>query len=358
MARKDKLSLAQKEQRTAYKLLIPALLILAAVAFYPLFQVFYTSLTDKVFASGKDEAPEFIGLENYKRLLGLTIQELPAVLDDSTGETLIDESTGRPVYERAIRVLPRSPIRYREWFQFSFFGRRYVVGARDPEFMKAIWNTLVFTVISVFLETILGLGVALVVNSNFKGKGIMRATMLVPWAVITVVSARIWEWMLQPTRAGLFNMVLSRLGLGDGDLSFLSMSGLQMPTLIAVDVWKTTPFMALLILAGLQLIPRELYEAGRVDGASRIRQFLSITMPLLKPTLAVALIFRTLDALRVFDVFQVLMGNRMYSMASYNYYQLIGNRNMGLASAIGVIIFFLIGIFAVIYMRLMGVDEE
>ncbi|CCU85438.1 Binding-protein-dependent transport systems inner membrane component (fragment) [Mesotoga infera] len=164
--------------------------------------------------------------------------------------------------------------------------------------------------------------------------------------------------MLQPTRAGLFNAVLSKLGWGDGDLSFLSMPALQMPTLIAVDVWKTTPFMALLILAGLQLIPRELYEAARVDGAGRLKQFLSVTLPLLKPTLAVALIFRTLDALRVFDVFQVLMGNRMYSMASYNYYQLIGNRNMGLASAIGVIIFFLIGIFAVIYMRLMGVDKE
>jgi trehalose/maltose transport system permease protein len=223
--------------------------------------------------------------------------------------------------------------------------------------MKAIWNTLVFTVVSVFLETILGLGVALVVNSNFKGRGVMRATMLVPWAVITVVSARIWEWMLQPTRAGLFNMVLNRLGLGDGSLSFLSSPALQMPTLIAVDVWKTTPFMALL-LAGLQLIPRELYEAGRVDGASKFRQFFSITLPLLKPTLAVALIFRTLDALRAFDVFQVLMGNRMYSMATYNYYQLIGNRNMGLASAIGVIIFIFIAVFAVIYMRFMGVDKE
>jgi trehalose/maltose transport system permease protein len=200
--------------------------------------------------------------------------------------------------------------------------------------------------------------VALVVNSNFKGRGIMRATMLVPWAVITVVSARIWEWMLQPTRAGLFNMVLNRLGLGDGSLSFLSSPALQMPTLIAVDVWKTTPFMALLLLAGLQLIPRELYEAGRVDGANKFRQFFSNTLPLLNPTLAVALIFRTLDALRVFDVFQVLMGNRMYSMATYNYYQLIGNRNMGLASAIGVIIFIFIAIFAVIYMRLMGVDKE
>ncbi|HQQ57370.1 MAG TPA: sugar ABC transporter permease, partial [Mesotoga sp.] len=203
MARKDsKLTLAQKEQRTAYRLLIPALVILAAVAFYPLFEVFYTSFTNRVFASGTDEAPDFIGIENYKSLLGLTIQEMPPVIDTETGQPQTDAS-GKAVYERAVRVLPRTPVRYREWFQFSFFGKRYVVGARDPEFMKAIWNTLVFTVVSVFLETILGLGVALVVNSNFKGRGVMRATMLVPWAVITVVSARIWEWMLQPTRAGL-----------------------------------------------------------------------------------------------------------------------------------------------------------
>jgi len=205
---------------------------------------------------------------------------------------------------------------------------------------------------------LLGLIVALVVNSEFKGRGAMRAVMLVPWAVITVVSARMWEWMFEPTRAGLFNMLGDRFGLIDGSYSFLSSANLQLPAIIAVDVWKTTPFMALLILAGLQLIPNELYEAAEVDGASKFRQFFNITLPLLKPSLAVALIFRTLDALRVFDVFQVMLSQKRYSMASFNYFQLISARKMGMASAIGVIIFIIIFAFAILYMKSLGVDTE
>lgn len=153
-------------------------------------------------------------------------------------------------------------------------------------------------------------------------------------------------------------MILQRLSLGDGNIAFLSQPAWQLPALIMVDVWKTTPFMALLLLAGLQLIPDELYEAARMDGAGSLRQFTSITMPLLKPAMAVALVFRTLDALRVFDLFQVMLAQSRYSMASYNYYQLIGNRAMGKASAIGVIMFVFIFIFAVLYIRLLGVKTD
>jgi trehalose/maltose transport system permease protein len=116
--------------------------------------------------------------------------------------------------------------------------------------------------------------------------------------------------------------------------------------------------MALLLLAGMQTIPEELYEAAAIDGASPVKQFFSITFPLLKPAMAVALIFRTLDALRVFDVFQVLLGQSQYSMATYNYFQLIGNRNMGLASAIGVVIFIIIFGFAIAYIKMLGVDMD
>jgi trehalose/maltose transport system permease protein len=357
MKKKGKeLTLAQREQRLAYKLLLPAFLILVIIAVYPLGQVFYTSFTDRTFASA-DKETKFIGFENYRKLLSMTIKELPQVIDEN-GNPEIDPETNKPVYERPIRVLPRKPIRYKELTQFSFLGKRYVIGAADPDFISAITNTIIFTVISVILETILGLVIALVVNSNFKGRGVMRTVMLVPWAVITVVSARMWEWMLQPNRIGFFNAFLDRLGIGDGQIAFLTTKELQLPSIIAVDVWKTTPFMALLLLAGLQLIPNTLYEAAEIDGASKVRQFFTITLPLLKPTIAVALVFRTLDALRVFDVFQVLLSSRRYSMASYNYFQLIGNRNMGLASAIGVIIFILISIFAVSYIRMLGVDAD
>ena len=226
------------------------------------------------------------------------------------------------------------------------------------DFIKSIKDTVLFSVISVFLETLLGLGVALVVNSGFKGRGIMRATMLVPWAIITVVSARIWQWMFQPTRAGMFNALLSGLGLTDGQTAFLREASLQLPAIIAVDVWKTTPFMALLILAGLQSIPWDLYEAAEVDGASKFRQFWSITLPLLTPALTVALIFRTLDALRVFDVFQVLLSRTRYSMASFAQDQLIQYQAAGMSSAASVVIFLLILIFAIIYIRALGVETE
>ena len=348
--------LLQREQRLAYFLLLPTFVVLVVVALYPLGLVFVTSFTDRTFASPRE--PNYVGLNNYTQLLGMTIRELPPLIDEATGLQIVDPKTGEPLYERPLRILPREPRRYREVAQFSFFGKRYVLGATDPDFVKAVWDTLVFTVISVLLETILGLGIALVVNSSFKGRGLMRAAMLVPWAVITVVSARMWQWMLAPTRVGVINVIFQRLGLGDGNIAFLTQPEWQLPSIIMVDVWKTTPFMALLLLAGLQVIPGELYEAARVDGAGPVRQFISITMPLLMPTMAVALVFRTLDALRVFDVFQVMLAQSRYSMASYNYYQLIGNRAMGKASAIGVIIFIFIFIFAVLYIWMLGVETD
>ncbi|PKP58575.1 sugar ABC transporter permease [Candidatus Atribacteria bacterium HGW-Atribacteria-1] len=351
-----KLNIARREQYLAYKLLLPSFLILIIVAIYPLGQVFYTSLTNRTFASSKKTS--FIGLNNYADLLGITIKELPPIIDKDTGKQIVNSKTGKPFYQRPIEILPRRPHRYRELSQFNFFGKRYVIGVSNLDFIKAIKDTLTFTVISVLLETVIGLAVALVINSNFWGRGVMRAAMLVPWAVITVVSARVWEWMLFPTRIGLFNVLLQKLGIGDGQIAFLSMDKWQLPILITIDIWKTTPFMALLLLAGLQLIPAELYEAAWVDGANKFRQFLSITLPLLRPILAVALIFRTLDALRVFGLFQVLLTQKRYSMASYSYYQLIGNRNMGLASATGVIIFVLIFIFAVGYIRLLEVKTK
>lgn len=330
-------NLFKKEQSLAYKMLIPTILILLIVAVYPLGQVVYTSFTNRIFA-GVEET-EFVGLDNYTSLFSLTIKELP---ED----------------KYSFEVLPRKPKRYKELTTFSFSGEKYIIGAIHPEFIKSIWNTIIFTFFAVFFETLFGFIIALVVNSKFVGRGVMRAIMLLPWAVITVVSARIWEWILFPSRIGFLNMFLSKFGIGNGQISFLTESGLQLPSLIMVDVWKTTPFMALLILAGLQLIPNELYEAARVDGAGKIKQFFSITFPLLKPSLAVALIFRTLASLRVFGLFQVLVGQQKYSMASYNYYQLIGNRAMGLASAISVIIFIIIFIFAVMYMKTLGVENE
>jgi len=347
--------LAKAEERLAYLLLVPTLVVLFLIAFYPLGSVFYTSFTDRRFASGDE--PEFIALDNYSNLLSLTVASLEPEVNEA-GEVVRDPDTGEIDYPPAVEVLPRQPRRYRELTQFSLFGNRYVIGATDAEFIQAIIDTVAFTVVTVALETILGLGIALVVNSEFKGRGMMRVVMLVPWAIPTAVSSRMWEWMFKDTRAGFFNILSQDLGLGSGQIPFLVDQTWQLPAMIAIDVWKTTPFMALLLLAGLQLIPNDLYEAANVDGAGRVRQFWSVTLPLLRPTLAVALVFRTLDAIRVFDVFQIVLQKKRYSMASYAYYELIDGKAMGYSSAASVVIFFIIFIFAVIYIRMLGVSNE
>ncbi len=347
--------LAKSEERMAIWLLVPTLVVLFAIAIFPLGRVFYTSFTNEVFASTTET--QFVGFANYRQLLSLTIRELPPVLDAS-GNSEIDPKTGQIVYERAINILPREPIRYREADQFGVFGHRYVVGATDPEFILAMRDTLSFTFWTVLFETILGLIVALVVNVKFTGRGMMRAVMLVPWAIPTAVSSKMWEWMFGSTRTGFFNVIFQNLGLSNGQTPFLESSAWQMPAMIMIDVWKTTPFMALLLLAGLQLIPADIYEAADMDGASKMRQFFSMTLPLLKPTLAVALIFRTLDALRVFDLFQIVLAQTRYSMASFSYYELISNRAAGYSSASSVVIFLVIFLFAIMYIRTLGVDSE
>ncbi len=347
--------LAKGEQRLAYWLLVPTLVILLAIAFYPLGSVFYSSFTNDTFAS--EVETDFVGFQNYSDLLSITFAELPQELDDS-GQPVIDPDTGEPEYLSPVQVLPRQPRAYREVFTFGLFGNQYVLGATDADFVLSIIDTLIFTVTTIILEVIIGLGIALVLNVPFRGRGSMRAAMLVPWAILTAVSSRIWEWMFIDTRAGLFNIVFQNLGLTDGQTAFLANESFQLPAAIIIDVWKTTPFMALLLLAGLALIPSELYEAADVDGASKWNQFTSITLPLLRPTLAVALVFRTLDALRVFDLFQIVFAQSKYSMASFAYYELIDSQRLGYSSAASVVIFLLITIFAVVYIRSLGIGED
>jgi len=406
----------RREQSAAYKLLAPTLVIIILVAIYPLGSALIKGFTDETFASA--EPTEFVGLRNYAQLLGMTIRKLPPrenftiteeameklrgrnisaevlteleamqgkvykgkdkfekALSKALGKDLAkqhgwvistyadkkiarDPETREILYESPVRVLPRKPIRYREAGQFSFFGTHFVIGARDPDFILAIKDTLIFTVATVGLETVFGMIFALIVNANFPGRSAMRALMLVPWAIPTAISSRTWQWMFQSTRAGFFNAVGDMFGMGTGQTAFLQLEAWQLPAMIAIDVWKTTPFMALLILAGLQLIPGSIYEAANVDGASKWRQFWTITLPMLKPTIAVALVFRTLDALRVFDLFQIVLGQSRYSIGSFIYYQLINNRATGYSAAGGVLMFILLFAFAFSYIKFLGVQSE
>lgn len=289
-------TLGARQARLAWILLLPTLAVLVGVALYPLVTTFYNSLTDA--RLGSSRSVQFVGLENYRWLL------------------------------------------------------------TDPVFLEAVGNTLYFTVVSVSAELVLGLLIALVIHSQFPGRGLVRAAVLVPWAIPTVVSAQMWRWMYNDV-FGVVNDLLMRVGLLDAPLAWTAVPGLAMHAIIAVDVWKTTPFMALLLLAGLQVIPRDLYEAARVDGASQMRQFFSITLPLLRPAMLVALIFRTLDALRVFDVIFVMTAGASgtESMATYNRRVLIEFQQLGYGSAVSVMIFFVIFVFVLLYVRLLRGNE-
>ncbi len=350
---RDSLSHAARiEQRSAYLLVTPALLVVLVVAIYPLGSGLLKSFTDETFAS--DRAPAYVGLRNYSSLLGVAVRITKPLTDLATGAALTDSRTGAPKYPSPDDVLPRRPVRYSLLSEFSVLGTRVVVGARNPAFILAILNTLAFTLITISFEVTLGTLLALLLQRRFRGRGALRAIMLVPWAIPTVISSRMWAWMFASTRAGFFNVILQCAGIGNGQIPFLEIKGWQLPIMCIIDIWKTTPFMTLLVLAGLQLIPLELYEAAEVDGVTRTRRFWRITLPLLRQTLAVALVFRTLDALRVFDLFQIVLGESRYSMASYTYYQLIQNRAAGYSAASGVIIFLLIFGFAVLYTRILG----
>jgi trehalose/maltose transport system permease protein len=352
---KEKLN--SKEVLFAWNLLIPTLALIILVAARPLEQTFIRSLTDKRFAS--QDVPNFVGLENYQNLLGIRFDTVPCRVDEeskgceiSRDGSILWQSIDREKLERGFRTVWTIKL------PFSQTPTGLSISGLDRDFVKAIWTTLFFTVISVSLELFVALFMALTVNSSFKGRGLMRAVMLVPWAIPTVISARLWELMLKDTSAGILNHILMDLRLIDGPQAWLSVSSLQIPSAIMVDVWKTAPFMALLLLAGLQTISIELYEAASVDGANRFQQFFAITLPLLRPTIAVALVFRTLDALRVFDLFNVLFGRQQLTMATYNYEMLVNNQRDGYASAVSMIIFLLISIFAILYVRMLSVETE
>ena len=290
-ARPDRL--ARRRARLAWLLVLPLLTSLAVAALWPLGRTIWFSLTDAVlFDLG---AAAYVGLDNYGVLL------------------------------------------------------------TDPEWWRSVWNTLFFTTVSVTLEVILGFVIALTLNARFPGRGALRAAVLIPWAIPTVVSAKMWAWMFHDVY-GVLNEILIAFGILSAPVAWTASPNLAMAALIAVDVWKTTPFVALLLLAGLQMLPKDCYEAARVDGASAWTTFFRITLPLMKPALTVAVIFRVLDAMRIFDLVYVLTGStqQTMTMAVYARQRLIDFQDFGLGSAASTLLFLVIAIVTVIYLMALG----
>jgi len=289
---------AKSRERLAWILCAPSVLVVLLVAIYPLFQSFRLSFTNARF--GSTRPTQYVGLDNYRRL----------------------------------------------W--------------HDADFHSALWHTIQFTVASVAVETVLGIAVALIINSNFQGRGFVRTSMLIPWAVPTVVSSQLWKFMLNQNNGVINDVLVNRLHILDNKVAWLANNSTVLASIIAVDVWKTTPFMALLILAGLQIIPSDVYEAATVDGASKWKQFWQITLPLLRPALVVALIFRTLDAFRVFDIVYVMKGVSLetQTVAIYARQTMIDEQRLGRGAAASVVIFLCIAAMVLVYTRLVKVEES
>jgi multiple sugar transport system permease protein len=227
--------------------------------------------------------------------------------------------------------------------------RNYSTALQDPDWRAALYHTLIFTVASVSLELVIGLGMALAMHAAFRGQGLLRTTVLVPWAVLTVVTAVMWRTMFV-SPYGFVNTILGThtVWLGSEPQALI--------IIILADVWKTAPFMALLILAGLQVIPGEVYEAAKVDGATTWQRFVKITLPLLTPAILVALIFRTLDALRIFDLPYVLTQGQFgtSTLSTIAQETFATNRIYGLGSAMAVLTFIIVMIVSFSYIRFVG----
>jgi multiple sugar transport system permease protein len=228
---------------------------------------------------------------------------------------------------------------------------------KDSRFWEATGYTFNFTVISVFFELILGLMIALIINRNFKGRGLVRASVLIPWAIPTVVGALMWKF-LYDGQFGIISYLLTKIGILPNAGVLLTTDFGAKFSVIFADVWKTTPYMALLLLAGLQTIDSTLYEAADVDGATKIQQFFRITLPLLRPTILVALLFRTLDAFRVFDLVYVLTGggNSTETITSYAYKNMFAQMDFGKGSTLSVIIFICIATISIGYIKILGAE--
>ncbi|HNX62390.1 MAG TPA: sugar ABC transporter permease [Candidatus Limiplasma sp.] len=234
---------------------------------------------------------------------------------------------------------------------FSNYTRLF----QDTRFGQATGNTFIFTLISVSVELVLGMALALVMNKAMRGIGLVRTTALIPWAIPTAVSALIWCYLYDGT-SGVVAMIFTRLGIIASPQLLLTTAGGTMFSAILADVWKTTPYMALLLLAGLQVIDQGLYESSAIDGASAVKTFTRITLPLLKPSMLVALLFRTLDAFRVYDLIAVLTKGTPETLSIYAYKMMIGQSNYGYGSVIVVAMFALVALIAFVYVKILGAE--
>lgn len=339
--------LSRQRIRAAWLFLVPMLLVLALVAGWPLVRTMALGFTDATLQA--DRPTRFVAFDNYL-FYGPNRADYDAELG---GYYVFYEPNGTNLVWKAEEgrfwdIDENRPVDYDVDTTGIFSWQGLLV---DPVWWRSAWNTILFTVVSVSIETVLGLVIAMTLNAHLPGRGLLRAAVLIPWAIPTIVSAKMWGWMLND-QYGVINEVLLSLGLISSRVAWTADPSLSLASVIAVDVWKTTPFMTLLILAALQMLPGEVYEAAKVDGIRPWRVFTRITLPLIWPALMVAILFRALDSLRVFDLIYVLTSNSIstMSMSVFARQQSIEFGNVGFGSAAATLLFVIIAVIAALWM--------
>ncbi len=251
---------------------------------------------------------------------------------------------------RDISFLPR------QWIGLG----NYLTLVGDSDFWQSFRFSMLFILVSVPLELAAGMLLALLLNFPSRVRGIMRACILIPWAIPAAVSGRIWE-LIYNYEYGLANFLVARLGLSDLSVNWLGSAGGAFWAIVIADLWKTTPFVAIILLAGLSAIPEDLYKQAQVDGAHFLQRFFSITIPLMRPIIVVALLFRTIDALRIFDLIYVITsggpGGATDALSLYSYRYLIGG-DFGYGSSVSVVIFLLAFLLSLSYVKLGRFGED
>jgi multiple sugar transport system permease protein len=240
---------------------------------------------------------------------------------------------------------------------YPFVGlRNYAKAFTDPSFYPVLWHTGYFTLVSTALELALGIGVAMVLNAPLKARWLWRSIVVLPWALPTIVDGALWRWIYNG-QYGALNGLLSTLNISHTDHQWLGSPFLALNMVIVADVWKNTSIVAFFVLAGLQTIPHELYEAARMDGAGPVRSFLRVTLPLLVPSIAVVLVLRTIEAFKVFDIIYVMTGGGPASgtqtVAFYTYQQAFSNQLFGYGSALAYLIALAVFALAMVYLRIL-----
>jgi trehalose/maltose transport system permease protein len=297
-ARRSPRSLLRQDRRFGYLLAAPVVLVLLAITAYPLFYNVWNSFHQVDYLA--PPLGGFAGLSNYAKLF------------------------------------------------------------TDHQFVPALVHTVGFTVVSVSVETVIGLALAVALSKRFRGRGIVRAAIFIPWAVPTVVSAELWKTMFDPQQ-GFVNYILTQLHLPLASTTWLDSTWTAWAAILVADAWRNIPFMAIVLLAGLQVIPNDIYEAAKIDGASAWRTFWRLTLPLLKPALMVALIFRTLSSFLIFDVVYIMTnggpGTSTQVLTNLNYQAFLVDFDFGYGGAIAVALMIMALIIAAVYVRVFRMEE-